>query len=37
MAVVREELATQMRVDEQEQIRRAQQNGESLTPANDPS
>lgn len=37
MAVVREELATQMRADEQEQIHRAQQNGESLSRATDPS
>jgi carbon storage regulator len=35
MPVVREELATQMRVDEEEHIRRAQQNGESLTSASD--
>lgn len=35
MAVVREELATQMRVDELKQINRAQQNGESLSSASD--
>jgi carbon storage regulator len=35
MAVVREELATQMRIDEQKQIAHAQKNGEFLEPSSD--
>jgi carbon storage regulator len=35
LAVVREELAEEMRVDEQQKIDRAQQNSEPLAPASD--
>lgn len=35
MAVIREELAVEMRVDEQQQIARAQQNGESIVSRSD--
>lgn len=35
LAVIREELAIQIQADQQEQIARAQQNGESLTSPSD--